>query len=565
MPDKIKFPGVYIQENSSGVHPINGVSTGTAAFVGYTTKGRSNKAVEVLSWKDFETKFGGINKDSPVSYAVQQFFLNGGTNAWIVRVIGRPHRKTPSGAEVTGNYAAKTGMYALRDVDIFNILSIPQTTLLDDAEAREVIAAAIDYCAARRAFYLVDYDPTRDSSTIGGWVASLGPQKDAAVYFPRLLVADPSDRSGNRQIQVSGTIAGLYARTDRQRGVWKAPAGTQADLCGVTGLALNMSGDTVLNHPEINILRAMPGGGIVAWGTRTLEGSDTFASEWKYVPVRRLALFLEESISRGTQWVAFEPNNETLWAQIRLNVGAFMQDLFRQGAFQGSTPAQAYFVKCDNTTTTQTDIDTGMVNIMVGFAPLKQAEFVVLKIRQLTGNVRQYNGARITKLDDLALPAAQRHTMAEIAAQVKKLRPRVSKGQGIAALFTGNSGTEKTMAAGALADGLHLDLYRVDLSQVVSKYIGETEKNLSRLFDRAEQGGAVLFFDEADALFGKRTEVKDNHDRYANAGVNYLLQRIEDYRGLVIVASNMKDNLDPAFLRRLRFVVDFALPHRRRR
>ena len=131
----------------------------------------------------------------------------------------------------------------------------------------------------------------------------------------------------------------------------------------------------------------MPVYGIVSWGARTLDGADQKASEWKYIPVRRLALFLEESLYRGTQWVVFEPNDEPLWAQIRLNVGAFMQNLFRQGAFQGTSPREAYLVKCDKETTTQNDINLGIVNIVVGFAPLKPAEFVILKITQLAGQV----------------------------------------------------------------------------------------------------------------------------------------------------------------------------------
>jgi phage tail sheath protein FI len=137
----------------------------------------------------------------------------------------------------------------------------------------------------------------------------------------------------------------------------------------------------------VNCLRSMPAAGRVIWGSRTLQGNDRLASEWKYVPVRRTALFIEESLFRGTQWVVFEPNDEPLWAQIRLNLGAFMHNLFRQGAFQGTTPKEAYFVKCDKETTTQTDINSGIVNILVGFAPLKPAEFVVIKIQQIAGQI----------------------------------------------------------------------------------------------------------------------------------------------------------------------------------
>jgi hypothetical protein len=182
-------------------------------------------------------------------------------------------------------------------------------------------------------------------------------------------------------------MAGLYARTDGERGVFKAPAGIDAVLRGVTGLAFKLTDpeNGVLNPLGLNSLRTFPVIGHVAWGARTLVGADQLASEWKYIPVRRLALFMEESLFRGTQFVVFEPNDEPLWAQIRLNVGAFMQNLFRQGAFQGTTPKQAYFVKVDSETTTQNDIDRGIVNIVVGFAPLKPAEFVIIKIQQIAG------------------------------------------------------------------------------------------------------------------------------------------------------------------------------------
>ena len=143
----------------------------------------------------------------------------------------------------------------------------------------------------------------------------------------------------------------------------------------------------LLNPLGINCLRHFPVYGKVVWGARTLQGADGFASEWKYIPVRRTALFIEESLYRGTKWVVFEPNDEPLWAQIRLAAGAFMHNLFRQGAFQGRSPREAYFVKCDNETTTQNDINLGIVNIVVGFAPLKPAEFVVIKFQQMAGQI----------------------------------------------------------------------------------------------------------------------------------------------------------------------------------
>jgi hypothetical protein len=176
--------------------------------------------------------------------------------------------------------------------------------------------------------------------------------------------------------------------------------------------------------------------------------------------------------------------------------------------------------------------------------------------------------------DDIVLPDEETHLLRQLANQVARrttvydrwgFRQRMNRGLGISALFAGESGTGKTMAAEVIASHLRLGLYRIDLSAVVSKYIGETEKNLRRLFDAAEDGGAILFFDEADALFGKRSEVRDSHDRYANIEINYLLQRIEAYRGLAILATNMKGALDPAFMRRLRFVVNFPFPGRAQR
>lgn len=208
---------------------------------------------------------------------------------------------------------------------------------------------------------------------------------NAAVYFPRTRISDPLARGRMRSIAPSGTIAGLYARTDTQRGVWKAPAGTDARLRNVQSLDYSLTDleNGALNPLGVNCLRTFPVYSNICWGARTMEGADALASDWKYVPVRRLTLFLEESLYRGTKWVVFEPNDEPLWSQIRMNVGAFMQDLFRKGAFQGTTPRDAYFVRCDSETTTQADIDSGIVNVEIGFAPLKPAEFVILKIQQI--------------------------------------------------------------------------------------------------------------------------------------------------------------------------------------
>jgi phage tail sheath protein FI len=171
--------------------------------------------------------------------------------------------------------------------------------------------------------------------------------------------------------------------------VWKAPAGTNASLVGVRKFSYPLTDgeNGRLNPLGVNCLRNKPPYGNISWGARTLAGDDRIASEWKYVPVRRTALYIEESLFRGLHWVVFEPNDETLWGQIRLNVGAFMHNLFRQGAFQGTTPREAYLVKCDAETNPQSQIDQGIVTVLVGFAPLKPAEFVIIQIQQLAGQL----------------------------------------------------------------------------------------------------------------------------------------------------------------------------------
>jgi len=243
----------------------------------------------------------------------------------------------------------------------------------------------------KRAFYIVDIPPgVQREDQVRAWMADHDGlrSRNAAVYFPRLQIADALNDFRARSVGPSGTLAGVYARTDASRGVWKAPAGIDARLLGATlQQQLTDRENGGLNPLGINILRTFPIFGNVAWGARTLEGADQQASEWKYIPIRRTALFIEESLFQALKWVVFEPNDEPLWSQIRLNVGAFMNDLFRQGAFQGSTPREAYFVKCDAESTTQNDIDRGIVNILVGFAPLKPAEFVVIKIQQIAGQI----------------------------------------------------------------------------------------------------------------------------------------------------------------------------------
>ncbi len=301
----------------------------------------------------------------------------------------------PTQADYLGSELLRTGFYALDSVDLFNIMVLPGDGIASETEWQAIRAAAAAYCQSRRAFLVLDAPLawTKNNllaaltSDVQGFRAAIGNQDiNCAVYYPRVQV---NDNGTLRYVGPSGMIAGMYAATDAARGVWKAPAGTNAALTGVTTLEVILTDkqNGLLNPLGVNCLRRMPAGYLV-WGARTVAGFDNSGdSDWTYVPVRRMTLFLEESLYRGTQWAVFEPNDEPLWAQIRMNINAFMTGLFRQGAFQGATPAQAFFVKCDSETTTQRDIDAGVVNIVVGFAPLEPAEFVVITIQQMTGNL----------------------------------------------------------------------------------------------------------------------------------------------------------------------------------
>jgi phage tail sheath protein FI len=292
----------------------------------------------------------------------------------------------------------KQGLYALEQADLFNLLCVPPYRSPADPIDVDpnLVSAAATYVEKRRAMLLLDApkdwnsksdaktkftDPNNDA---------IGTRsKNAALFFPRLHLPDPLHDNQVETFSSVGAIAGVFARTDANRGVWKAPAGLDATLNGVPQLALSLTDaeNGELNPLGINCLRAFPVGGRVVWGSRTLRGADQLADDYKYIPVRRTALYMEESLYRGLQWVVFEPNDDPLWAQIRLNVGAFLHNMFRQGAFQGSSPKDAYFVKCDKETTTQNDINLGIVNVVVGFAPLKPAEFVIIKLQQIAGQI----------------------------------------------------------------------------------------------------------------------------------------------------------------------------------
>jgi phage tail sheath protein FI len=279
------------------------------------------------------------------------------------------------------------GIYLLDQVDLINILCVPGET------TATVVASLQKYCHDRRAFLIIDSPKgaTLAAMQSAPSLSAVGTDaSNSALYFPWIRAQDPLDENRVRAFPPSGFVAGIYARTDNHRGVWKAPAGIETTVSGAIGTEMPLTDDEngTLNRLGINCIRTWPVRGPVVWGSCTLHGNDALASEWKYVSVRRLALFIEESLLRGTWWIVFEPNDESLWSEVRLSVDAFMNDLFRQGALQGTTPREAYFVKCDRQTMTANDINYGIVNILVGFAALKPDEFMLIRIQQKASLVK---------------------------------------------------------------------------------------------------------------------------------------------------------------------------------
>ena len=308
-----------------------------------------------------------------------------------VAVPGADDTGATAGA-LAGSRATRSGVFALEDADVFNILCIPEASRLDGpgqvTNLNQVMAAAIPYCEERFAFVLIDPAPDVDTpDDAAGWINDLATagmrHRNTAAYFPRIRVADPLDGNRLRSIGPSGSLAGIYARTDGDFGVFRAPAGIVANLRGVGDVDYRLTDpeNGLLNPEGLNAIRVFDNIGTVVWGARTLVGADVFSPDWRYVPVRRTALNIEASLLRGLQFAVFAPNDEPLWGEIRLAANAFMSRLFRQGAFQGASPRDAFFVKCDAETNPQSDIDLGIVNVIVGFAPLKPAEFVVLSLQ----------------------------------------------------------------------------------------------------------------------------------------------------------------------------------------
>jgi phage tail sheath protein FI len=336
-----------IEETGAAPRAIEGVDT-VVAFVGAMPQ-RPKDATRVQNRMDFETAFGACDRAGELGAAVFLFFRNDGGALWIA-----PSLAALEAAEIAPN-----------------LLALPGET--DPA----ALAGAVAWAEAHQALVILEPPPSvATAAAAQAWLADAPAlrSRNAAAYFPRIVPKDAASPVGN-----IGAVAGVMVREERTRGVWKAPAGAEAVLDGVERLALTLSDaeHQMLNDEGINALRALPGDGPVIWGARTLSPTN---DEWKYVPVRRLAIYLERSLEQGLQWVVFEPNGPQLWATVQKSAERFLSGLFRDGALMGAKPRDAYFVTCDRTTMTQSDVDEGRLIVVVGFAPLRPAEFVILRI-----------------------------------------------------------------------------------------------------------------------------------------------------------------------------------------
>jgi uncharacterized protein len=497
--------------------PLELPPTGILAVVGRFADGPTDEPIALTSAAEVAEHFGPPLPDGDAALALAAYFANGGQRAYAVRVADAAG--VPSSDALLGRAEEGTGLHALTGLPEPDLVCLPDTSRLDRQDAAQLITAATSLCAAQRRFLLVDPPAeVADGDGVVDWVDRYGLRmRDAALYVPRLLVEDTAN-GGQRAITSSAAVAGIYARTDRQRGVWKAPAGTEADVRGVVRLTVELSSreQDRLNPEGIDVLRRLPDGRIVVWGARTLAG-DGSDPEWMYVPVRRTAVSIERALLAGLTWTTARRNDRLLWADIQTDVGHFLDRLWRDGALQGTTPQDAYVARCGlGQTMTQADLDRGVVILEVGIALLRPAEFVMLRLPlAAAGNAACQPAPGFEQPNDLGLSTGELAILHAVARRQVVIVGATGRGP----------------VAEALADLVGTSVHRVDLGAVVSRYIGETEKNLKRVFDRAEAAGAVLFFDEADALFGKRTEVAEPDDRREHTDTDAAAARSLSRRG----------------------------------
>lgn len=384
-------PGVYIQEVSTGAKPINQVGMGTAGFIGIAPdkKALVNQAVVCQNKSEFYRKFSGKDSvDTPLSLAVACFFDNGGSRCFIVNVGDGP---------IAGKPGERTGIGCFEPYDEIAMIAAPgysdlathQTLIAYCENLKNCIAildapqkAAVSEIAALTKVAKIKAGGAVDGADDPKGGSALRPPNTsyAAYYFPWVLIKSPLAPEKIVSAPPSGFMAGIYARTDAKRGVHKAPANEAVINALGLDYEISNSEQETLNDAGVNCIRYFSSSGFRVWGARTLD-----TGEWKYVNVRRLFIMIEESIARSTQWVVFEPNDEFLWKAVVRDVSAFLKLLWRDGALQGSTPEQAFFVKCDAETNPQEVIDAGRLEIEIGIAPVKPAEFIVFRIGQWSG------------------------------------------------------------------------------------------------------------------------------------------------------------------------------------
>lgn len=398
-------PGVRIEE-IPGERSIEAVGTSTAAFVGVAPRADAhlNEACAVNNWSHFVKEYVPDDNavSTPLSHAVAGFFQNGGSRCYVVNMA--------AGDAIAGmDKPKRTGLKLLEEIDDVSIVAAPGYSDVAAHEALQTHAEKMGNC-----FVIldppatvpdVDLLKTVETATIppspgkkgggggdgdGGSApppSGLRPRvsKDgrAAIYYPNLWIADPLSAKGDLvQTSPSGFMAGVYARTDKERGVHKAPA--NVTLRGVLKLTHRVTDaeQADLNSAGINVIRFFRREGVLVWGARTLAEE---SSEWRYLNVRRLTIMLEESILRATTWAVFEPNDMGLWKSLRFEISNFLTRVWRDGALRGATPEEAFFVKCDAETNPPEVVDAGQVVVVIGFAPSKPAEFVIIRIGQHAG------------------------------------------------------------------------------------------------------------------------------------------------------------------------------------
>lgn len=388
-------PGVYVEEVSGGSRPIEAVGTSTPAFLGVAPHAGAhvNEPQAVNNWSQFAREFvREDDKSTDLANAVYGFFANGGTRCWVLNV--------GKGGTIAGGGAVRQGVDLLEPIDEISMVAAPGYA---DPASYETLIGHCEKLRDRVAILDAPEHPEQiESLTKVGTVSVPGKEKDeskkpaakglrpresqdgfGAFYFPYVTVRDCLDSAQMINVPASGHLAGIYSRSDSERGVHKAPANESVIGALNVSYQVTQQEQGVLNPSGVNVIRSFSKEGILVWGARTIAPS---SSEYRYLNVRRLMIMIEQSIKRSTGWTVFEPNGPDLWKSIRRDVAAFLTLIWRDGALFGETPEQAFFVKCDEETNPPEVIDAGQLIIQIGVAPVKPAEFVIFRIGLTSGS-----------------------------------------------------------------------------------------------------------------------------------------------------------------------------------